>query len=140
VGSFRIDIVSAEGRLYAGEARFVVVPGIMGSLGILPGHAPLMARLRSGDVRVQGENAGELAFFVTGGFVEVQPAQVSILADLAFRGEELDAAAAAARGHAQALQSRNQTPADAADLTRALIEAAARYRLARQLGLGPQGN
>lgn len=126
-----VEVVSVDGSLYAGPARFVVVPAQAGDLGVLPGHAPLMARLRPGDVRIDA--AETLTLFVTGGFVEVQPGQVTVLADLAYRGEQLDAAAASARELAVGLRDRQQRTDGAEQLAQTLVEAAARYRMGRRL-------
>jgi F-type H+-transporting ATPase subunit epsilon len=98
-----------------------------------------MARLRPGDVRIDRDGADPIGLFVTGGFVEVQPRRVTVLADLAYRGEQLEAAAAAARELAAHLGDRQLHPAAAEQLERTLIEAAARYRLARRLGGGQRG-
>ena len=79
---FQVDIVSLERSVFSGRASFVVIPGEQGDLGILPGHAPLMAELRPGWVRVdQGDPVAEEHFYVSGGAVEVQPERVTILLD-----------------------------------------------------------
>src|SRR5690606_11013129 len=90
-----VDIVSAEGAIYSGEARMVFAPAKMGDVGIAPRHAPLLTDLRPGEVRVQPQEGGEeLFFYVTGGVLEVQPHLVTVLADSALRAEDLDEAAA----------------------------------------------
>lgn len=92
--TFHVDIVSAEGQLFSGPARRVFVPGERGELGILPRHAPLLARLKPGLVRVIQPTPDIEMFFISGGFVEVQPYVVTILADTAMRSRELDELAA----------------------------------------------
>ena len=77
----KVDVVTAEERLYEGNAKFVVIPGTEGELGILPGHERLLTRMRPGTVRVTQENEEEVILFVAGGFVDVQPEQVIVLAE-----------------------------------------------------------
>jgi F-type H+-transporting ATPase subunit epsilon len=92
--TFRVDIVSAEGEIYSGEAAMVFAPAIMGDLGIAPRHAPLLTTLRPGEVRVQTPAGDEQFFYVSGGALEVQPHLVTVLADTALRAKDLDEAAA----------------------------------------------
>ncbi len=88
-----VDIVSAEEQIFSGLAEFVVLPGETGELGILPGHMPLMTRIKPGAVRVKVPNqADEELVFVAGGMLEVQPGLVTVLADTAIRGKDLDEA------------------------------------------------
>src|SRR5690625_7270942 len=89
-----VDVVSAEGELYAGKADMVFVAAEMGEVGIAPRHAPLLTRIRPGALRVQREGKPEEQFFVSGGILEVQPHLVTVLADTAERAEDLDEAAA----------------------------------------------
>jgi F-type H+-transporting ATPase subunit epsilon len=86
-----VDVVSAEEKIFSGLAEFVVLPGEVGELGILPGHMPLMTRIRPGAVRLKlpGQVDEEL-IFVAGGILEVQPGLVTVLADTAIRGHDLD--------------------------------------------------
>ncbi len=92
----QVDIVSAEAALFSGSARRVFVPGKLGEMGILPGHAPLLGTLRPGVVRVIRNFPDDIEMiWVSGGFVEVQPHWVTILADTAVRADHMDAAAAA---------------------------------------------
>ena len=86
----KVDVVSAEKSLYSGEAKFVVLPGESGELGILPGHTPLITRIRPGLVKVVLEDNSEESFFVAGGLLEVQPDHVTVLSDTAIRGGDLD--------------------------------------------------
>lgn len=90
-----VDVVSAEEEIFSGLAEFVVLPGETGELGILPGHMPLMTRIKPGAVRVKVPNqADEELIFVAGGILEVQPGLVTVLADTAIRGGDLDEAKA----------------------------------------------
>jgi F-type H+-transporting ATPase subunit epsilon len=93
--TIHVDIVSAEGQIFAGEANMVYVPASQGEIGIAPRHAPLLSTLKPGEVRVQ-VGAEEQAFYVSGGALEVQPHLVSVLADTAARARDLDEAAALA--------------------------------------------
>ena len=90
-----VDVVSAEEQIFSGLAEFVALPGETGELGILPGHMPLMTRIRPGAVRVKVPNQAEdELIFVAGGILEVQPGLVTVLADTAIRGADLDEAKA----------------------------------------------
>lgn len=105
-----VDVVSAEEELFSGLAEMVVLPGEAGELGVLPGHAPLLTRIRPGTVRVKTPDHGEEIIFVSGGILEVQPNLVTVLADTAVRGADLDEARAieAKRRAEEALQNRNE--------------------------------
>jgi len=89
--TIHVDVVSAEELIFSGEAEFVVLPGIMGELGIYPRHAPLLTQIKPGAVRIKmpGKDEEELVF-VQGGFLEVQPQRVTVLADTAIRAHDLD--------------------------------------------------
>ncbi len=89
-----VDVVSAEASVYSGEAKFVALPGQEGELGILPGHVPLITRIRPGAVRIQTTDGTEESIFVAGGILEVQPDRVTVLADVAVRSKDLDEAKA----------------------------------------------
>ena len=108
--TIHVDIVSAEEQIFSGLAEFVVLPGEAGELGIMPGHMPLMTRIKPGAVRVkvQGQAEEELVF-VAGGLLEVQPNLVTVLADTAIRGKDLDEAKAldAKRIAEEALQNQD---------------------------------
>jgi F-type H+-transporting ATPase subunit epsilon len=134
MATIQIDIVSAEGEIYSGEASMVFAPAKMGEVGIAPRHAPLLTALRPGEVRIETADGGEEAFYITGGLLEVQPHQVTVLADTALRGDQLDEAAALAAQHQaeQALEGASEET----DVTRAqmeLAEARARYRAAQKM-------
>ncbi len=92
--TIRCDIVSAEAEIFHGNAQMVIATGEMGELGIAPRHAPLITRLKPGQVRVQLEGGEEQFFYVSGGILEVQPSVVTVLADTAIRAKDLDEAAA----------------------------------------------
>ena len=94
--TIHVDIVSAEGQIYAGDANMVFVPASEGEIGIAPRHAPLLTTLKPGEVRVQTEGREEQSFYVGGGALEIQPHQVTVLADTAARAHDLDEAAALA--------------------------------------------
>ena len=96
MATLHVDVVSAEEAIFSGEAKFVALPGESGELGILPRHTPLITRIRPGAVRIQRADTGEEEFvFVAGGILEVQPGTVTVLADTAIRGKDLDEAKAA---------------------------------------------
>ena len=91
--TIHVDVVSAEELIYTGEAEFVALPGEVGELGILPGHTPLITRIKPGAVRIKVPGESEETFvFVAGGLLEVQPHTVTVLADTAIRGHDLDEA------------------------------------------------
>ena len=93
--TIHVDVVSAEESIYSGEAEFVVLPGEAGELGIYPRHAPLITRIKPGAVRITPAGGGEeLLIFVAGGILEVQPKVITVLADTAIRGADLDEAKA----------------------------------------------
>jgi F-type H+-transporting ATPase subunit epsilon len=93
--TIHVDVVSAEEQIFSGEAKFVALPGENGELGILPRHTPLITRIRPGAVRIERADNGEEEFvFVAGGILEVQPGTVTVLADTAIRGKDLDEAKA----------------------------------------------
>jgi len=95
--TIHVDVVSAEEQIFSGEATFVALPGEQGELGIYPKHTPLITRIRPGAVRIQVAGQAEDEFvFVAGGLLEVQPNSVTVLADTAIRGKDLDEAKASA--------------------------------------------
>jgi len=127
--TLHIDIVSAEALMFSGRAEMVVLPAVRGEIGVLPRHAPLLAHLKAGAVRVVVDGANEETFFISGGFAEVQPWVVTVLADTVLRGRELDEAAALrAKVHAEKeLDGRKLSPEEynrlkaELDLTTALL-------------------
>lgn len=94
MATIHVDIVSAEGEIFSGEASMVFAPAVMGEIGIAPRHAPLLTTLKPGEVRVQTPAGEEQFFYVSGGAIEVQPHLVTVLADTALRAKDLDEAAA----------------------------------------------
>jgi len=94
MATFQVDVVSAEASIFSGEAKFVALPGENGELGILPRHTPLITRIKPGAVRIQRPDGQEEFVFVAGGILEVQPDHVTVLADTAIRGNDLDEAKA----------------------------------------------
>ncbi len=112
----QVELVTAEGRVLSQEADFVVAPGLAGELGVLPQHIPLLTPLRTGEVLVRNDGKEEY-LFVAGGFLEVLPDRVVILADVAERAEEIDEARAQeARKRAEDALAQDQTNAEAAAL------------------------
>jgi F-type H+-transporting ATPase subunit epsilon len=93
--TIHVDVVSAEESIYSGEAEFVVLPGVMGELGVYPKHTPLITQIQPGEVRIKipGRDEQQIVF-VQGGFLEVQPDVVTVLADTAIRARDLDEAKA----------------------------------------------
>jgi len=134
MATIQVDIVSAEGEIHSGNATMVFAPAKMGEVGIAPRHAPLLSALKPGEVRVQTEDGEEEVFYITGGLLEIQPYSVTILADTALRGDQLDEAAAlAAQQEAeQALEGASEET-DIARAQQELAEARARYRAAQKL-------
>ena len=134
MATINVDIVSAEGEIHSGEAAMVYAPARMGEVGIAPRHAPLLTALKPGEVRVETTNGEELFFYITGGMLEVQPHQVTVLADTALRGEQLDEAAAlAAQQEAEEALKGASEDTDLARAQQELAEARARYRAAQKL-------
>lgn len=130
-----VDIVSAEAMIYSGLAEFVVVPGVMGELGIYPRHAPLLTQLKPGSVRVKLPNRDvEELIFVSGGILEVQPNKITVLSDTAIRGKDLDEAAAveAKRRAEEAMRNRSGAM-EVAKAEAELAEAVAQLRAIEQL-------
>jgi F-type H+-transporting ATPase subunit epsilon len=94
MATIHVDIVSAEGEIFSGEAARVFAPAVMGEIGIAPRHAPLLTTLKPGEVRVQTPGGEEQFFYVSGGALEIQPHLVTVLADTALRAKDIDEAAA----------------------------------------------
>jgi F-type H+-transporting ATPase subunit epsilon len=94
MNTIQVEVVSAEESIFSGPAKFVALPGEMGELGILPGHVPLITRIKPGAVRIVRADGEEEFVFVAGGILEVQPKVVTVLSDTAIRGKDLDEAKA----------------------------------------------
>ncbi len=134
MASLHVDVVSAEESLFAGEAKFVTLPGEVGELGILPGHTPLISRIRPGTLKIVATDGSETNIFVAGGILEVQPHIVTVLSDTAIRAEDLDEAKAleARRKAEEALQkatSRDDIAVVEVELEMLAAQAAAARRL-----------
>jgi len=131
--TLHVDIVSAEKEIYSGAAEMVFAPLVTGEVGILPRHAPLIARLKPGEVRVRTATE-ELSFYVSGGMLEVQPHVVTVLADTALRAKDLDEAAALkAKQRAEDLLQSRQANVDYARAQAELAEAVAQLRTLQKL-------
>jgi len=127
--TIRVDIVSAEGQIFAGEANMVFAPGSEGEIGIAPRHAPLLTMLKPGEVRVQIDGQEEQSFYVGGGALEIQPNLVSVLADTAARARDLDEAAAlAAKQRAEAAVRDRKDKIEIAEAQAELVRAMAQLR------------
>ena len=136
--TIRCDIVSAEQEIFQGAVKMVIATGEMGELGIAPRHAPLITRLKAGQVRLLLENGEEQFFYVSGGILEVQPEVVTVLADTAMRAADLDEAAAQRAKEEAQLMLANRTDAlevaeAQAQLAQALAQLQALERLRRNL-------
>ena len=129
-----VDVVSAEESIFSGEAKFVALPGESGELGILPGHTPLISRIRPGTVKVVQADGSEVNIFVAGGILEIQPGAVTVLSDTAIRAEDLDEAKALeARKHAEEALRNTKDKADIAVVEAELAMLAAQAAAARKL-------
>jgi F-type H+-transporting ATPase subunit epsilon len=132
--TIHVDIVSAEGEMFSGEATMVFLPGALGDLGIAPRHAPLLTTLRPGEVRVQAEGQEEQSFYVGGGALEVQPHRVTVLADTAARAKDLDEAQALAAKQAAEEALRNSgDKVQMAEAQAQIARTAAQLRLIQRL-------
>lgn len=128
------DIVSAEREIFSGQVRMIVATGTVGELGIMPGHAPLLTGVMPGPVRLTLDSGDEEVFFASGGYLEIQPGVVTILADTALRAEDVDEAAAqqAKEAAERALLDR-QADFDQALAAAQLAEAVAQLRVLEEL-------
>jgi len=132
--TIRVDIVSAEGQIFAGEASMVFAPGSEGEIGIAPRHAPLLTMLKPGEVRVQIDGQEEQSFYVGGGALEIQPQLVSVLADTAARARDLDEAAAlAAKQRAESAVRDRKDKIEIAEAQAELVRAMAQLRAIERL-------
>lgn len=129
-----VDVVSAEESIFSGEAKFVALPGESGELGILPGHTPLISRIRPGTVKIVQADGQEVNIFVAGGILEIQPGTVTVLSDTAIRAEDLDEAKAVeARKRAEEALRNTKDKADIAVVEAELAMLAAQAAAARRL-------
>jgi F-type H+-transporting ATPase subunit epsilon len=121
--TIHVDVVSAEESIYSGEAEFVVLPGVMGELGVYPKHTPLITQIKPGEVRIKVPGqAEEQIVFVQGGYLEIQPDVVTVLSDTAIRAKDLDEAKALQAK--QAAEEAMQNKASKEDIARAEAELA----------------
>ena len=138
--TIHVDVVSAEESIYSGEAEFVVLPGVMGELGIYPKHTPLITQIKPGQVRIKiPGQAEETVVFVQGGFLEVQPDIVTVLSDTAIRAHDLDEAKAlqAKQAAEEAMQnktSKEEIARAEGELAGAMAQLAAIRRLRKGRG------
>src|SRR5690606_19427400 len=129
----QVDVVSAEASIFTGEAKFVTLPGESGELGILPGHTPLISRIRPGTVKIVLADGSETSIFVAGGILEIQPGFVTVLSDTAIRAEDLDEAKAVeARKRAEEALANAKDKADIAVVEAELAMLAAQAAAARK--------
>jgi F-type H+-transporting ATPase subunit epsilon len=132
-----LDVVSAEENVFSGRVETLQVTGSEGELGIYPGHAPLLTAIQPGMVRVVKQHGEEELFYVAGGILEVQPGIVSVLADVAIRGEDLDEAAAQqAKKNAEEMIANPGADFEYAEAAAELAKAIAQLRVIQQLRKG----
>ena len=137
MATLKVDIVSAEGHIHQGEASMVFAPAEMGEVGIAPRHAPLLTRLKPGEVRVKSIDGSEQHFFVSGGILEVQPSLVTVLADTALRAKDADEAAALeAKRRAEEAMSNAKSDIDVARAQAELAQAAALVQFLQKIKKG----
>jgi F-type H+-transporting ATPase subunit epsilon len=134
MSTIHVDVVSAEESIFSGEATFVALPGEMGELGIKPRHTPLITRVKPGAVRVEKADGTEEFIFIAGGILEVQPSGVTVLADTAIRGKDLDEAKATeAMKAAEAVKAAAKDKAELATVEGELMMLAAQLAAIRKL-------
>ena len=134
MATIKCDIVSAEAEIFHGQATMVIASGEMGELGIAPRHAPLITRLKPGQVRVIPESGEEQFFYVSGGILEVQPQVVTVLADTAIRAKDLDEASVlAAKAEAERVLAGRGEAQDLAQAQQQLMEATAQMQALERL-------
>lgn len=132
--TINVDIVSAEGEIYSGQASMVFVPAAQGDIGIAPRHAPLLTTLKAGEVRVQTRDGEEHGFYVGGGALEIQPQRVTVLADTALRAADLDEAAVlAAKQRAEEALRERGSEISLAEAQAELVRLAAQVKMLQRL-------
>ena len=133
MNTIQVEVVSAEESIFSGPAKFISIPGEMGDMGILPGHAPLITRIKPGAVRIEKADGDEEFVFVAGGILEVQPRLVTVLSDTAIRGHDLDEAKANdARKQAEEALKNAKSDVDLAKATSELAVMAAQIAALRK--------
>lgn len=139
MATLHIDVVSAERSMFTGEATFVVLPGESGELGILPGHTPLISRIRPGTLKIVKADGNEEHIFVAGGILEIQPGKVTVLSDTAIRADDLDESKALeARARAEEALRNTKEEADIAVVEAELAMLAAQAAAARRFKQSPR--
>ena len=129
-----VEIVSAESEIYSGTAKMVFAPAVMGEVGVLPKHTPLLTKIRPGEVRVINEEDEEEFFYVSGGMLEILPSGVTVLADTAQRAHDLDEAAALeAKERAEKMLSDRKDDVDYASAEAQLADAIAQIDTIRKI-------
>ncbi|MFT6927336.1 MAG: F-type H+-transporting ATPase subunit epsilon [Psychromonas sp.] len=129
-----LDVVSAEESLFSGRVSHLQVSGQEGDLGVMPGHTPLLTPIKPGMVKMVKQHGVEEVFYISGGFLEVQPGGVTVLADTAIRGQDLDKAKAEeAKRSAQEQMSNPSKDIDYALVTAQLAQAIAKLRVIKML-------
>lgn len=127
--TFRLEIVNPEAKIFSGLAEMLVITGVMGELGILAGHAPLLTKIKPGQIRIVTLGGEEELYYVSGGILEVQPSIVTILADTVIRATDLDEAAAVqAKNQAEIALANRKSNADFSTLIVKLAQATAQIR------------
>ncbi len=137
--TMHVDVVSAEEEIFSGLAEMLFAPGVMGDLGIMPRHAPLLTRIKPGEVRIVTADGEEQFYYVSGGMLEIQPEAVTVLADTALRAKDIDEAAALeARDRAEKALAERSSEIDyattEAELAEALAQLQAVQRLKKKIG------
>jgi F-type H+-transporting ATPase subunit epsilon len=134
MSTIQVEIVSAEERIFSGEAQMVYAPAVMGEVGIAPRHTPLISPLKPGEVRLDMGDGKEEFFFISGGILEVQPHLVTVLSDTAIRAHDLDEAAALeAQKRAEDALADQQSDLDVAKAKAELAAAAAQIAAIKKL-------
>ena len=133
-----IDVVSAEANIFSGEAEFVVVPAKAGEVGIYPNHTPMITTIKPGALRIKtADSTEETLIFISGGMLEVQPGMITVLADTAIRGADLDEAKAlAAKAAAEEAMKNRASDMDYAKAQAELAEAVAQIQAIQKLRKG----
>jgi len=132
--TMHVDIVSAEAEIFSGPATMLFAPAVMGEVGVLPQHAPLLTKIKPGEVRVVIDDKNEEYFYVSGGMLEIQPSGVTILADTALRAESIDEAAAIeAKERAEKAMEDRKGEVDYAAAESELLEAVAKLQTIKSI-------
>lgn len=132
--TMHVDIVSAEAQIFSGPATMVFAPAVMGDVGVMPQHAPLLTKIKPGAVRVLLDNGEEETYYVSGGMLEIQPSGVTVLADTALRADDLDEAAALeAKEGAEKILADHKDDIDYAAAESQLAEAVAQLQAIKNI-------